>query len=889
MVILIRLIAAAFAALTAVQPALAERKVEEFVFEDCDAAKARFRELGPDEQRSIFEFLSRVITLNTQAPSAPEAFAQLPGQQRPGEALIPGAGLGAENAPAALWQTMDAKRELRGKRCALNIFELAGASALPALPKLATIYSHENLSDEIAVSLEETSASIAEQAHRAGAAPTEANIQEVAALLSSSKPLVARNFLHEYVGLTLPQVTKHLSLLDGEDGAKVVEFLRDVDPDGSRGMRAFLDLLVILPDEQQQRLGRQLPLPARAALPPFIPEFARLAGDTGKSRIFMPLLAKGCMALDGITIDGAVLPALSQRSSFDSLDVAEQRCLLRSAPGLAKRLPAMLASESRAHQLQAIELVSSSSKVLGGDLKTAVWGKVREFAVGEDQELQRAALKALASAPERRSDAAAAICQVLKSLPETGAATPAQQQAVEALGELGYSKESSKAVQCALLALRSSLNAAGAESFLSRADDAEPDLVRLLQGQDRAAQKRALAALVGRKSLSQKAASAAIPLLGDPDMGRLAERVIARSPSAAAVPLIRRALPRADGEARTSLLVLLQEIGSASKGESAELLTQLVKPGCSQLARRGPAIEKLLSRKDLDEASQSLLRARCDECLAELPEDVSSGILDARLKAGAIPPGAVAAILRNKGLSDELGERLLDDALTSPLSPGDLSSVAVAVLERGSRPAVMTLLSSPKLADVPSGEVTKALNDLLSHAKNDEELRLAAIRALVKLNDAAYDWKDFVKDAISSMSHDGDHRALRDVIRLLPPQVVLDEVSSALNSDSQEKVIGACRVGAALGPQAVPIVSKLWNLRESRSPAIKYAAILALLEINPLTPDLQEHLKRLLVNRYYPSALQPPIQWRNTVAVVDLNAASFGTLRTVRLERLLEH
>jgi hypothetical protein len=119
--------------------------------------------------------------------------------------------------------------------------------------------------------------------------------------------------------------------------------------------------------------------------------------------------------------------------------------------------------------------------------------------------------------------------------------------------------------------------------------------------------------------------------------------------------------------------------------------------------------------------------------------------------------------------------------------------------------------------------------------------------------------------------------------------VVLEEVASALNSDSQDKVVGACRVGAALGPQAVPIVSKVWNLRESRSPAIKYAAVLALLEINPLTPDLQDHLKRLLVNRYYPSALQPPIPWRNTVAVVDLNAASFGTLRTVRLEQLLGH
>ena len=127
------------------------------------------------------------------------------------------------------------------------------------------------------------------------------------------------------------------------------------------------------------------------------------------------------------------------------------------------------------------------------------------------------------------------------------------------------------------------------------------------------------------------------------------------------------------------------------------------------------------------------------------------------------------------------------------------------------------------------------------------------------------------------------------MIRLLPPQLVLDEVLPALNSDNQDKLVGACRVGAALGAQAVPIISKLWNLREKRAPSVRYAAVLALLEINPLTPELQEHLKRLLVNRYFPRATALPIRWRSTVAVVDLNAASFGTLRTVHLERLLSN
>jgi hypothetical protein len=79
----------------------------------------------------------------------------------------------------------------------------------------------------------------------------------------------------------------------------------------------------------------------------------------------------------------------------------------------------------------------------------------------------------------------------------------------------------------------------------------------------------------------------------------------------------------------------------------------------------------------------------------------------------------------------------------------------------------------------------------------------------------------------------------------------------------------------------------VWNLREKRSPEIKYAAILALLEINPLTPDLHEGLRAILVNRYYSDAVSRPIKWPQSVAVVDLDKSTFGTLRTVHLERLL--
>jgi hypothetical protein len=886
MVVPVRLIICALIAFVAPTSALGENSVEEAVFEDCDTARHLFSQATPEEKKKTFDFLCRVITLNTQAPGVPEPFAQLPGQQRPGDPIVPGVGHGADVASGSLWQTMDAKRELNGKRCAVSIFALAGASALSSLPKLTEISCRENLSDEIAVALEETTASIAEQAHRAGINPSDSDIATVTPLLTSERPLVARNYLHEYVGLTLPHVTKYLSMIDGADGEKVLEFLRDVDPDGSRGMRAFLDLLVSLPDEQQQRLGRQIPLPSKQALPGFISEFARLAADSAKTNTFMPILGKSCVVLDGLTVDSTLAQSLSQRSSFDSLEVAEQRCLIRSIPALSKRVSLMLSSTSSQQQLQAIELLASAPKSFTSEQKSALWSVVRERALASDPEIQKAALRALVTASDKKGEPAAVIIQILKNTftPQSENQRLLRQQALDSLTTLAYSKDLSKLVPPALAALSEDLNPGGPIAFLARADDAEAELLRLAQQGPAETRRRSLEALADRAAISPKVVPVVVPLLDIPEIAALAERVLTKVSSPQLMPLIRRALLRSTGNSRTALLALLQLGGSATKSESAELVNLLNGAGCSQLADRSVVVQKLLARKDVDTGSQSALRAKCDECLSQLPDSTVKALLQAT--PAVLSPNFRS--LSEKGLSDESQESLLGLALESPSAQPDISSVALSFIESGSRPARIMLLSSPRIKDAASAEVIKAIHKLLDDSKNDDELRLAAVRALITINDSTFDWRDFVKHSITEMGHNGDHRALRDVLRLLPTALVLDEVSAALNSDNQDKIIGACRVGAALGAQAVPIVSKVWSLREHRAPAVRYSAILALLEINPLTPDLQEHLKRLLVNRYYPWALREPIPWRNTVAVVDLNAASFGTLRTVRLEELLQ-
>jgi hypothetical protein len=161
------------------------------------------------------------------------------------------------------------------------------------------------------------------------------------------------------------------------------------------------------------------------------------------------------------------------------------------------------------------------------------------------------------------------------------------------------------------------------------------------------------------------------------------------------------------------------------------------------------------------------------------------------------------------------------------------------------------------------------------------------LRALAYTGDTHYPWRDYVKQAIESASQGNMSRGTAEVIAVIPVDAVLAEILPALESDNAERLIGAALVGGALGSKAIPIVSRLWHLRTMRAPGVRYTSALALLQINPLTPDLHDSVRRTLVNRFFETALTMPIRWSNTVALNDLSSGTFGVLRREHLQQLL--
>jgi hypothetical protein len=217
----------------------------------------------------------------------------------------------------------------------------------------------------------------------------------------------------------------------------------------------------------------------------------------------------------------------------------------------------------------------------------------------------------------------------------------------------------------------------------------------------------------------------------------------------------------------------------------------------------------------------------------------------------------------------------------------DEVKLIASFLEYGFPETQSALLPGLSNLAADSPEVNRAIRAIIQRTPPENPLHQQAVKVLAARGDKEYPWRDFVKDAIRANGKLGIQSNTLEIIALIPADTVLSEVLPALESESQEKLVGGALVGAALGPKAIPIVSRLWHLREARSPQVKYTAILALLQINPLTPDLHNEVSKILVNRYFPVARQLPIKWSHTVAVVDMDRGAFGSLRKERLERLL--
>jgi hypothetical protein len=858
-----------------------DTSIQSLLFADCEKAHESFAKLPPEGKSGLVDYLTRVVGLNTQAPAAPEVFAVLPN------------GKGMEPNPPALWQTTDAKRELRGKRCALELLTIAGPLAFNAVPLLASLYSEQALSDEIAVGIEETAASIAEQAHKNGQAPSDETMDKLMPFLISERPLVTQNFLQEYLSLSLPRVLTHLSAMPQPEASKVIDFLRDVDPDGARAMRGFVELVPRLTTENANRLASYLPFPSKEGAGPLVSDFARLAAEPTHGTNVTALLAKSCVLLGGILLDPALSSTLGRNPLLlrDShLSEIEQRCLVSSVPSLANSLLPLLTSSQESDQRRALDLLPVAMPRIDTERRNLLFNKIKDVAHQPTSPLRRDAIIALSVFTDRRTDVQTFLSGLIKSsLAEKPKAS--QDEIVDAAFHsaslLSTPKDANRYSALVMEALKKGIKRPGVMALAAKIDSIEAQVVSLISPSNTEASLVMLNGLKDRKNLSKSSLTTIAETLRDPNLSLGAEALlISQGPSI--VPLLRKTLLKSSTTQRLGILALLEAFGAASKAERLELLNTLVAgDSCQPLYGRPKTVQSLLVNGDVDKALYEQFTTKVARCLCGFKQEDGATLTRTSAAALLSPPDIIQSMLSNTKECGHLQPDLVAVTEMDSVPEATRSHLLLKLLELGERKTVLDVLASLSRAHPLAEQALPGVRGLAASIRNDPALAYAAVLTLARLGDTQFEWSPFVRDVIDMPESNQNFKTTLEIVRALPPEVVLTEVGPALESDNPDRVAGACRVGATLGSLAIPIVSKVWNLRDRKSPTIKYAAILALLEINPLTPDLHEGLRAILVNRYYRAALARPIQWRQSVAVVDLDKSAFGTLRTVHLERLL--
>jgi hypothetical protein len=884
--------------------AAAQESVRRSIFEDCEEAKTEYSKLTVEQQTSLLDYLTRIISLNTESPSAPEAFAVQPGSQiAPDSKALPAAHTG-DLLPGTLWQSADGKRELRAKRCALEILENAGAMAFSTLSSLVTTYSEQPLSDEIAVGLEEVAALIAELAHKGGISPKPEDIKLFASHALGPRPIVARNLINEFKGealdLFISFIAENSRKLSDDDRA----WLISLDPDGSRMIRAALTLVPSLTKDQAAELMKNLPPSAHDTEALFIKEFIDLATNESSSTIFTPILGNACERLKGLTVDPELQTAIANIPGLlnpGTLTDSSLICLSQSSLPLARQVKQLLIGNDPIQRTRIIDLLAKGLRATSNELNNEFFTILRNLALETESAYWTSAIRALASFKERGDELATVALQLIKQAAKVKGSERATHLSSSAFTLLDSAKLSNESINRLMPAIASAVRSNNLNPTAIRiAKDAhtiDQTIVKLaLTSPPTPSSLKALEIISARSDIPDKAVLPLVDLLRFPDSQLFAERALS-SLGKAAVSALRRHLPRlSSGDQKNGAIGILLDLDVATNTEVRDLANSLSsRSDCSFIKQRAKLI-CALSRFELqDPEVKALISPMTDRCLPELDhmqlsrvtqcdpdvvfaagESIGKAIAEGKMSNEQVMPITNLAIKALRG--DSLGSKggfNRSDQLTRQ------------ILLYGNQEAKESLLKALSEPQHLAAEVQDALRTLAGTPIQEFPISRAAVLALAASGDKVYPWRDFVKAAMALAKSGTLDSQVAEVISMIPESEVLAEVVPALEGDNSENIIAAALVGAALGPKAVPIVSRLWHLRDRRSPSVRYTASLALLQINPLTPDMHDTFKRVLVNRYFKTAQSMAIQWDSTVAVNDLDRGTFGTLRLDRLKQLL--
>lgn len=872
--------------------AKAEISFSQLIFDDCDEALKYFTAAPPGKRKTFIENLSNILSINLIPPSAPEAFATNQQLSLTPEPHIFNGGSG-EQWIGLQWKNMDAQRELKAKHCALTAFETAGVDAFDQLLTLAKIYQANTLSDELSVRLEEVSFQIAESSRVAGVIPSNDLIDNMITLSISDNSLLAQNFLEEYRQEAIPILLRNFSNLARQNTEGAVRLFLHLDREEPT-LTLFLELLPALDQESISTLSPLISVPSAPRNTLSLSDIIQKIDKSRQSDTLLHLIGRACLESRDGTLSkesSVVLTKLTTLWEPQRLQVDQVRCLLRRSPPLVLTLLESL--ERNPHGEQAryiIKLLSSPDSFSNRELSDQAYYTLQRRALDLKSSNAVHALDGLSSFERFSTENANTSIRLLQLCQSANKIGPSAKQSIQE-SSLRLLRNSGKGAANPLYAptilsqLRDDSLSQTAVHLLASLPSLPDRLWWMASSPLRTSSARnALKIISKRKEPHLRLATKLIPLLSDPSESPYAAEILYALRNDIA-PALKASYPLSDTLGTDSLATILSGTAEPETSHIKRAVNVLRTAPCSYSQERATILRgaTLSTSPSIKHAALNHV-TRCLQvyfpdtivALAENNEAVIKALASSLNSSTNAPQTAewISAVVMGLPITADTVEKYADLlAVLIKMSPDAMRIRLLKTLEeRESIPLVILDTLSSMLNELEFGsalQTWRIVTLLARHLPNS--LNLSRI----------------LEHAENQLLNENP-LPIYQALSALPSTETLALIHNNLKSSDRKLLVNGSLTGAAFGSRALPIVSQLWNLRLHRDPTVRYAAVLALLSINPLTPDLRKPLENILTNRMYDMALVMPVSWSKTLAFIELDGTQFGSLRKSRMARLKE-
>lgn len=875
----------------------AEQSFTKLVFDSCDEALLQYEKTPPEEHSKLAEQLTSILSLNITSPSSAEAFASIHPltDVTAGQQVQP---VKADRWVGLQWQNTDPRREFAAKKCALHILSQAGDESLATLPDLIEIYSQGTLGNELAVEFEEASARILDASTVAKKSPKSSTLEALIPYAFGDNSRLARDFLKEFRAKSIEIIIRNGVEQTNRNTDTLRALLTDFGPGTPDPFDAFLEQIPSLGVEAIGVLALAVPLPQSNETGLYADTLLKLISERSLTAQLLHLVGRICVQRNGLTLTARSEDILSNVEGIftpNRLQASQIRCLLRSSPILTlKAIESLTATQDTRIEQYILGLLSVQDSFPNRSLSERAYYTLQRRVLRQESQNTIATLNTLGSflrfSSENANTALSLLEKILDNKLYSTNTQPQREAALKLLKNSGKGGTHPKYATIIGRLLRIQ-NLSDTELRFIGGLDSLPDRVWWMAASTARTPlaRNALKVVSLRNPPHRGLAARFIPLLDNPNESKYASKVLLSFKSSS-----NQLLKIAEANSKQTLswslaltTAALDPKPSMSVSVSAE--TALQGLSCKDSIDWAPIIRS--ATFSLAKSIRGAALEKISECLPNYPAEVvvsfaseNNGVIETISKA------LIRSASKNNPPISEWRARVLRGLNITPETVSTYDSLIASLLTIDADHTIATLPMLLKLKPANTPLIIEALTKLVASDKIKHlNTRWHLVRLLAMSAQDKIPLSDVLNMAVAELSSYRVSAEVFGALKALPDETILKLVHEKLTSTDRATLVGASLAGAAYGNHALPILSRLWSLRHHQDPIVRDAAVLALLVVNPLSPDLDIYLKNILGNRSFELAQKLPIRWSQTLALNELSRSTFGYLRGSRIQSLLKH